>query len=268
MPTGPEVRTVVKFIQITDTHLAPAGGLVNGLDPRERLAACIADINAHHGDAELCVLTGDLAHRGEVDAYIVLKDLLSGLSVPYYLLVGNHDDRDNLMQVFPRTARDEYGFVQSTIRTSTGIFLFLDTIEAGSDAGVYCERRRRWLRARLDEAAGEPVYLFMHHPPFDIGIKSLDLIRLDYPEDFAELMDGHNNIRHLFFGHVHRPVSGMWRGTPFSALRGTNHQVAFDLHSAPAVPKSYEEPAYAVCFLEHDQTVVHLHDYLDKRAPA
>jgi len=36
-------------------------------------------------------------------------------------------------------------------------------------------------------------------------------------------------IRHLFFGHVHRPIAGSWLGIPFSTLRGTNHQVCFDL---------------------------------------
>lgn len=253
----------MKFIHVSDTHIAPAGQYINGLDPRARLEACVADINAHHGDAEICVFTGDLVDKGEAEAYRVFREILSSLLLPHILLMGNHDDRDNFLSVFPDAGRDENGFVQSAKATSAGDFIFLDTQEAGNDAGIYCEVRRAWLQARLQESRGRTVYLFMHHPPFDIGIPSLDRIRLRNWEPFAELIADHDNIRHLFLGHVHRPVSGSWRGIPFSALRSTNHQVSLDLHTPRPVPKNHEPPAYAVIFLGGDQTVVHFHDYLD-----
>jgi hypothetical protein len=41
------------------------------------------------------------------------------------------------------------------------------------------------------------------------------------------------------------------------------HQVPFDIDAFEAVPKSHEPPAYAIIFLETDQTTVHFHDYLD-----
>jgi 3',5'-cyclic AMP phosphodiesterase CpdA len=44
----------MKFIQVTDMHIMPPGERLLGLDPRAQLDACIADINAHHADAELC----------------------------------------------------------------------------------------------------------------------------------------------------------------------------------------------------------------------
>ncbi len=71
------------------------------------------------------------------------------------------------------------------------------------------------------------------------------------------------NLRHLFFGHVHRPVSGSWRGVPFSALRSTVHQVALDWETEYPVPYTLETPGYNVIFLEPDKTVVHHHDFLD-----
>ena len=55
-----------------------------------------------------------------------------------------------------------------------------------------------------------------------------------------------DNIRHQFFGHVHRPISESWRGIPYSTLRGINHQVPFDFNSIEVVPKSHELPAYSV----------------------
>ena len=37
---------------------------------------------------------------------------------------------------------------------------------------------------------------------------------------------------------LHRPISGSWRGIPYSTLRGINHQVPFDFDSVEVVPKS------------------------------
>ncbi len=39
---------------------------------------------------------------------------------------------------------------------------------------------------------------------------------------------------------------------------------AFDLQTESPIPKSHEPPAYAVILLAAEQTVVHLHDYLDR----
>ena len=103
----------------------------------------------------------------------------------------------------------------------------------------------------------------MHHPPFDIGIPSLDNIRLHEPEGFVAAIAGFGNIQHIFFGHVHRPVSGNWRGIPFSALRATVHQVPLDFETVKPVPSDHEPPGYAVILLKDDCVVVHHHDYLD-----
>ncbi len=253
----------MKFIQVTDTHLVPRGERLFALDPTARLEACLADINRGHGDAAFCVVTGDLADRGEIEAYRDFRRCFAALDLPCVYLVGNHDDRDNFVSVFPDVPRDENGFVQSVLDRDEGVFLFLDTLEADRHDGVYCAQRLAWLRKRLDEARGRPVYLFMHHPPFVIGIPSMDRIRLHDPDAFYDAIADHGDIRHLFLGHVHRPVTGSWRGIPFSIMRGTAHGVAFDLETPRPVPKSHEPPAYAVVFVEHDRVVAHFHDYLD-----
>jgi 3',5'-cyclic AMP phosphodiesterase CpdA len=76
-------KTSMKIIQITDIHLVDRGKRLHGLDPTQRLEACIANINAKNPDADLCVLTGDLAHNGTIGAYENLRDLLRNLSIPY-----------------------------------------------------------------------------------------------------------------------------------------------------------------------------------------
>lgn len=254
----------MKIIHISDTHLVGAGQRIYGLDPRARLEACIADINARQSDAAFCILSGDLTDRGDRGAYRELREVLQDLRIPWHLMMGNHDSRAELLEVFPETPTDPHGFVQRVLDTPRGRVLLLDSVETGSHAGVFCEARAGWLAARLDEAGDRPAYLFLHHPPFDIGIPSLDRIRLREPGPLIRALEGRRNLRHLFLGHVHRPVSGAWRGIPFSAVKSTAHQVAFDLQTEGPIPKSHEPPAYAVILLAADQTVVHLHDYLDR----
>jgi 3',5'-cyclic AMP phosphodiesterase CpdA len=255
----------MKLIHITDPHLVPPGRSLYQLDPYERLAQCLDDVLAHHADAAFCVITGDLAHKGESAAYEGLATQLARLPMPVYALPGNHDMRAPMRAALPRVLDDGGGFMQAVLRRAEGDFLFLDTLDDGVNGGLYCEQRQSWLRARLDEAGERPVYLFMHHPPFPIGIPCLDRISLAKPESFAALLEGRRNIRHIFYGHVHRPVCGSWRGIPVSTMRGLNHQVPFDLHTEASVPKSHEPPAYAVAFIDSDQVIVHFHDFLDRR---
>lgn len=256
----------MKFIHVTDTHLVPPGERLYELDPAERLRLCIADINRNHPDAALAIFTGDLCHRGEAGAYRVLRECLSELRLPCHLLLGNHDDRANFQATFPEAPRDENGFVQFTVETEAGLFVCTDTNEPRVSWGVLCEKRLAWLQRTLDAAGDRPVYLFQHHPPFPVKLKRMDEIALQQPENFARVVAGRPNIRHFFFGHLHRPIGGSWRGIPITTMRATSHQVALDFVTAGKVPGSHEPPAYAVVFAEPDQTIVHFHDFLDQTA--
>jgi len=101
-----------KFIHITDTHFVPPGNLLYGLNPIDRLALCVADVNRHHPDAAFAIFTGDLAHKGQPEAYQALKREVDKLVIPFHLMVGNHDDRANFRATFPATPVDAGGFIQ------------------------------------------------------------------------------------------------------------------------------------------------------------
>ena len=253
----------MKFIHITDPHIVPAPRTLCALDPRARLAAAIADIIRHNADADCVVMTGDLAYLGEPAAYEGLRDVLDPLTIPYHLLVGNHDDRANFRNAFPATPLDEHGFVQYVVDTEAGAFVMMDTMEAEAPQGVYCERRFEWLEQQLQILAGQPVFLFLHHPPFDIGIRSLDESRLPDAERLARLIAAHGGVRHMFYGHVHRAVWGSWNGIPTSALPGTNHQVGLTLGGSPEMLGTHERPAYGVVLIERNCVNVHLRDFID-----
>ncbi|GGF55228.1 3',5'-cyclic adenosine monophosphate phosphodiesterase CpdA [Azorhizobium oxalatiphilum] len=253
----------MKLVHISDTHIVPAPSQLYGLDPRANLSAAIADIHANHADADLCVFTGDLVHWGDAEAYDALADVLAELKLPYVLMIGNHDDRARFQARFPDAPRDADGFVQGTLKTPMGTLVFLDTHDGTTHAGLYCETRRAWLARTLEGIEGD-ILLFAHHPPFPVGIGAMDAIALQEPDAFADVIRPHaQRIRHIFFGHLHRPISGSWLGIPFSVLRSQNHQVAMELRpTGRDVIGAWEQPAYAVALVTPEAVVVHMCEYL------
>ncbi len=257
------------FLHLTDPHLTPEGAEpLYGLDPGARLALAVADIARRHGPqgaapASFAVVTGDLTHNAEPEAYARLRAILAGMPCPAHLLLGNHDERDVFRAAFPNAPVDARGFVQQAVDTPAGRCLMLDTKAPGTHAGRLCKDRLDWLAARLAEDQG-PVLLFLHHPPYRVGIAGMDQIPLLDAEALWEVLAPHRaRIRHLFHGHLHRPLSGSWRGIPTSSLRGTSHQVALDFAELPAVPGSHEPPAYALVRATAEDIVVHTHDFMD-----
>jgi Icc protein len=252
----------MKFIHITDTHLVKNGELLHGLDPQKRFELCVRSVRENHSDAHCIVVTGDLADRGEQEAYQFFNEQITSTGLPVYSILGNHDERDNYSSQFPNAELDSDGFVQTAIETPVGVFLLLDTKLDGSSAGTFCGRRQQWLRDQLNKYSSTPVFLFMHHPPFDLHLPCIDKIGLDAKDAFSSVVKTHGNVRHIFFGHAHRPLSGNWRGISFSSMRGTNHQVKLDFKDKKIHPIA-ENPEYTIVFIDDDQLVVHTHSYLN-----
>ncbi len=227
----------MKAIWTSDPHFSREG-LVLGHDPRVRLRAAIEHINQHHSDAGFCVISGDMVNRGALVDYQALQKALEDLKVPYLPMVGNHDDRELFKQILPLPPTCMADFVQYSVETRTGIFLFLDTQKVGSDAGELCQARRQWLKDALQNAGRAPVYIFMHHPPMRLGLPMQDTENLQNGAEFLDVITAFSCVKHLFIGHVHRSISGTVRGVPFATMRSI-------LYQAPAPQPAWDWESFA-----------------------
>jgi Icc protein len=255
----------MKFVILTDTHFVARGRKLYGLDPSERLAAAVDRINRDHLDVSFVIVTGDLAHWGEDAAYENLASVLARLNAPTILMMGNHDKREPFGRFFPGVPRDEAGFVQSVNLFDAATIVTLDTLnEAALDhAGLLCEARLAFLDHALASApADRPLLLFQHHPPFDTGLRYMDGIKLANPEAEWDVIARTRKPDYLFMGHLHRPISGVWRGIPFHIQRALSHQVAFDLETADHIPGSHEPPDYSHVTVSDGQIVIHQCSFL------
>ncbi|MEO9827217.1 MAG: phosphodiesterase [Paracoccaceae bacterium] len=208
------------FIHLSDLHLSDPDSSVIARARADFVAHGLKQLAEAYPNAESCVITGDLADDGDAQVYTWLKELIADLSIPVDLLVGNHDDRMFLTKEFAGSGRFVGDFAQGTREASNATLVFLDTHMPNSDAGILCQKRLEWLDQTLKAAADSPVFLFMHHPPMDIGDPVMDPIKLKNPQDLARVLCGHHTVRHIFFGHVHRALQLDWNGFPSSCVDG------------------------------------------------
>ncbi|WP_120498702.1 metallophosphoesterase [Kiloniella sp. EL199] len=250
----------MKILQLTDIHLTTPGQTIAGRDPNENFNKALKHALQNHSDAEAIFITGDLSDWGEAKDYQHLKSIIGSLPIPVHLCIGNHDDRNTLIDEFP-DLKGEGDFVHKVIPLSLGHAIVLDTWGEETHAGHFCERRSKWLTNQLTTLKG-PIWLFMHHNPVPLNIAPLDKIMLLDADRFAETIKPHKEkIAHIFHGHCHLPLSGSLHGIPFSAPRGTNHAGWPNFSATDLLTSSDLAESYSVIFAEKDHTMVHMVEY-------
>lgn len=222
------------FAQISDLHIKRPGKLAyRRVDTAAYLERCVARLNALAPRPDFVVLTGDLVDFGAREEYEHLRRLLTPLQIPYYLVIGNHDGRDALREVFPEHAYlgKPGGFVQYTAMFGPLRLVALDTQDPPHGGGKLCGERLEWLEATLASDTATPTVIAMHHPPFACGIEHMDIQALDVGDaaKLAAIVRRFDNIERVICGHVHRPIHTRFAGTVASVCPSPAHQVALDL---------------------------------------
>src|ERR1044072_3398575 len=166
--------------QISDMHVKPPGELLyKRIDTAGFLERAVAHVMALDPSPDIVLATGDLVDGGKPEEYALLRRLLAPLSMPVYLIPGNHDARDAMRAAFPDHAYlPKSGFLQYVIEDLPVRLIDLDTLVPGKGHGALCDERLGWLEARLGES-DRPTVLFMHHPPFDCGIDAFDDMKVN-----------------------------------------------------------------------------------------
>lgn len=222
--------------QLSDPHiLAPGQLLYRRFDTAAALRSAVARVLALNPPPDCVVVSGDLVNRGDPAEYEHFRTLLAPLTVPVYLMPGNHDDRAAMRAAFGAGAMAQ-SFVGAPLccqRVALGgdqgglSLLLLDTVIAGEEGGEIGDPQLAWLDAACP--AEIPTLLFLHHPPFATGIAGMDAIRCVGADRLAAWLAAHRNVLALSCGHVHRAAFTSFAGIPASIAPSTAHQIAIDL---------------------------------------
>lgn len=172
------------------------------------LEACIRHINEMRPAPDVVVHTGDIAHDGLIEEYRTAKRLLDELSVPYFVLAGNRDDRRHLIDIFAdgHTLRPSMDFVQYAVEDFEARLIVIDTVSEASNQGRLCEARLKHIDHMLTSDTTRPTAIFLHHPPFKVNVGPYPWHFEDWSdvEALMAMLEQHDHIQGLYCGHVHR----------------------------------------------------------------
>ncbi|NBS96232.1 MAG: phosphodiesterase [Betaproteobacteria bacterium] len=233
--------------QMTDTHIREAGHLAYGrLDTATYLSAAVDALLRLPQKPDALILTGDLTDFGQETEYRRLAQVLSRLDMPYYLMPGNHDDRDNLRSTFPdHTYLGAEGFIQYSMTVRDMRIIALDTTEPGQEAGRLCQARIDWLRTELARDTFTPTVIAMHHPPFKTMIAAMDEVGLlEGAGELATIVAARSNVHRILCGHLHRTIFSGFAGTVASTAPSPAHQVVLDLATNAPLAWNLEPPGF------------------------
>lgn len=212
----------VLLVQLTDSHLfSETGGKLLGMDTAESLERVVDLVLEEQAQIDLVLATGDLSQDGSVASYRRFRDISERIAAPSRWCPGNHDERDSMLEA-------THGSEAMLPVTDVGSWrvVMLDTLVEGSVLGLLADAQLTLLERALEEAGARHVLICLHHHPVTIGSQWMDAIGLHNREQLFEVVDHHQNVRALLWGHIHQEFDGQRGAVRLLASPSTGVQFA------------------------------------------
>ena len=212
------------FLHLSDTHLLGNGrSLYDRVDAEGHLRQVLEQVQASEGHPEAIIFTGDLADKGEADAYDRLRRMVEPvaerLDAQVIWVMGNHDNRrafrEHLLAEHPSTRPVDRVYDVNGLRIIT-----LDSSVPGHHYGEVTGAQLDWLAEELAVPAAHGTILAMHHPPLPSVLDLAVAVELRDQAGLAEVLLG-SDVRSILAGHLHYSSTGMFAGIPVSVASAT-----------------------------------------------
>jgi 3',5'-cyclic AMP phosphodiesterase CpdA len=216
---------------ISDLHIRPQGmKLYDHVDTNTLCARHIAYINNLEEKPDAVVITGDVVNCGCRKEYAMARQILGQIDYPTYIIPGNHDDNQNLLnglgELFPYLGNDPNNICY-TVEDHPVRLVFLDSSVDNKLYGTLGEEKLTWLRKTLEQESDREIVIFMHHHPLPSGCLHMDTIRCLDGEKLVLLLKDFPQVTRICCGHTHRAIFQLVDNLLIATAPSTAHQVPF-----------------------------------------
>lgn len=206
----------IRLLQLSDCHLGQyTGEQLLGLDTDESLQDVIALIKAEQKHVDCVLVTGDIASEGQPGAYQrFFKTYAPQLPQPLACLPGNHDLQDALVKA-------KSGALDKVVELGAWVIVLLDSSVEQQDHGDLSATELAFLDQQLSHYPDRHVAIFLHHQPVKVGSAWIDQYVVRNADRFFAVIDRHNNVRSVGWGHVHQEFNAERNGVKLLACPST-----------------------------------------------
>jgi 3',5'-cyclic AMP phosphodiesterase CpdA len=197
---------------LSDTHISvdPAD-TYRGFRPTDNMKKALPGVLAAKPDGAL--ICGDIARlKGLAEDYAAIKTLTEPLraAMPLALVMGNHDQRANLLAAFgaeQKGAQSVKDRVILVVESPFARFITLDSnVQPNTTPGFLGKAQRGWLDGFLKSASKLPTILFVHHTLDDDDGALIDAPRL------FDIIKDQRQVKAIVYGHSHAYAFDTWQG--------------------------------------------------------
>jgi Icc protein len=212
------------LLHLSDPHLL--GGpdpLYGAVDSEARLIQLFDEVQASGARPEAVIFTGDLADKGDPEAYAKLRAIVEpacrDLGAMVIWAMGNHDNRANFRAgLLDQPGNDDpvdHSYYVNGLRVIT-----MDTSVPGFHHGELSDDQLDWLAAQLETPAPDGTILALHHPPVPSVLDLSVLVELRDQAALAAVVRN-SDVRTILAGHLHYSTTGTFAGIPVSVASAT-----------------------------------------------
>ena len=227
----------VRFAVVGDVHLAlnSENDGMKALADSERILGLVIETLNTIPHLDFVVFNGDLVEVPTEENARRFASMLSGLSVPYYLTLGNHDvphgvgadqparpqlsKADVVRILLDRGLADE-GCSRWSATPVAGLRIIgLDSSVPGSWGGRITANALRWLELELEGHSGEMTILFLHHGVIQIwdGMNLDEGFFVQNRDQLQALCERHPDVKCVVSSHFHAGGGRVYRGIRYFA---------------------------------------------------
>lgn len=215
------------LVHLSDTHfLADGAALYGAVDTDHTVHRAFEQLHRSGIRPDALILTGDVADRGETDAYRRIRGIVEVAAAQWgatiIWVMGNHDHRESFRSALLGAARlGEPEAPVDQVHDLDGLrIIALDTSVPGYHHGEVTDEQLHWLTDVLKRPAHHGSILALHHPPIPTPLPLMSVLELQDQPRLAAVLAG-SDVRAILGGHLHYSTQGLFAQIPVSVAAAT-----------------------------------------------